>query len=111
MAQIPDARNDAGPDGTVKSLGSTCPPLRLLERHFASLASGGGTQEAIDLLVAALGCSLDFYFVPEPRRFILYADHDEYTTLWAARKRTLSAIGTALLVAGFSEVSDYTRTL
>ncbi|MEU1176425.1 HEXXH motif-containing putative peptide modification protein [Streptomyces sp. NPDC005820] len=34
----------------MKNHGKACPPLRIPERHFASLASGGGTPEAIDLL-------------------------------------------------------------
>ena len=66
-------------------------------------------QEASALLVAALGGWLDFFFVPEPKRFILYADHDEYTTLYAPRKGALSAIGGALIKAGFKEDPDYVR--
>jgi hypothetical protein len=68
-------------------------------------------QESKGLLEAALSGWVDFYFVPTPRRFILYADHDEYATLFAARRGTLSAIAGSLTAAGFKEVPDYVRKL
>jgi len=68
-------------------------------------------QESKDLLAAALAGDLDFYFVPEPKRFILYADHDEFATLFAAKKGMLSSIAAALIASGFEEESDYRREL
>ena len=81
--------------------------LPLQYRDRAIVAEGG--QQSADLLVAALSDSVDFYFVPEPKRFILYADHDEYTTLFAARKGKLSAIADSLITAGFNEEANYRR--
>jgi hypothetical protein len=81
-----------------------------LQYHDRAIVAEGHQQSA-DLLVAALSDSLDFYFVPEPKRFILYADHDEFTTLFAARKGMLSAIVDSLIGAGFQEESEYLREL
>src|SRR5574341_488396 len=52
--------------------------------------------ETSRLLTAALADWLDFYFEPVPKRFLLYSDHDEYTTIFAARAGPLSNLGTAL---------------
>lgn len=91
---------------------------RLLSRHHVPqecrsgwTITATGQQESKALLTAALDDWLDFYFQPEPNRFLLYADHDEYTTLFAARKGTLSRLATALAAGGVAEVSDYVRTL
>lgn len=70
-----------------------------------------GPQECTALLTAALGDWLDFYFLPEPSRFLLYADHDEHTTVFAARKASLARIGTAMARGGFSEIEGYVRTV
>jgi hypothetical protein len=66
-------------------------------------------EESAALLTAALSDSVDFYFVPQPKRFIVYADHDEYATVFAPRKGTLSLIASLLAEAGFQEVQDYVR--
>lgn len=96
------------------------PPERLeklLANHELPLECRGrdilaeGHQQSIDLLVAALSDSVDFYFVPEPKRFILYADHDAFTTLFAARKGMLSAITDSLIRTGFKEEANYLRRL
>jgi hypothetical protein len=42
--------------------------------------SASGRDEAAELLEAALGDWIDFIFVPTPKPFAIYADHDEYTT-------------------------------
>src|SRR4051794_33050607 len=41
--------------------------------------SAEGQQEVQELLEAALGDWLDFWFVPTPKPFAIYADHDEFT--------------------------------
>ena len=90
----------------------------LLTGHKLPLNYGEGqsiaaedSQETVALLGAALADWLDFYFVPNPKKFILYADHDEYTTLFAVRKGTLSQLVGRLAQAGVSEVSGYHRDL
>ena len=78
-------------------------------RDLSVLAEGPDESEA--LLTAALGDWLDFYYRPDPRRFLLYADHDEYTTLFAARKGHLAKVAAALAAGGFTEVTGYVRSL
>ena len=69
-----------------------------------------GQQQAEVLLEAALGDSVDFWFVPTPTPFVIYADHDEYTTFFANSKSNLNGVVEPLLKQGFQTV-DYERTL
>jgi hypothetical protein len=69
-----------------------------------------GAMEARELLRAALSEWIDFLFVPTPRPFVIYADHDEYITFLAHRKGKLSGVVTALSAAHFRPV-DYVRKL
>ena len=91
--------------------------LAMLERHrLGSACSHGLTitaergNELPELLEATFADWIDFLFVPTPGRFALFADHDEYTTLFAARKGNLSRMENALSRAGFARVDDYRRT-
>jgi hypothetical protein len=65
--------------------------------------------ELTALLIAAFGDWLDFALVPSPRPFVLYADHDEYTTFFANTRSNLNKVVTALNAKGFSSVKDYIR--
>lgn len=73
--------------------------------------TASGPQEIGELLQAALGDWLDFYFLPTPKRFMIYADHDEYTTVFSATKGSVSRIRASLLSRGFVEIADYKRSL
>jgi hypothetical protein len=66
--------------------------------------------EAHELLQAMLSEWIDFLFVPTPRRLVIYADHDEYTTFLANRRGHLSAVVAALNAAKFHPV-DWVREL
>jgi len=68
-----------------------------------------GAQEVTALLQAALGDWVDFIFVPEPKRFSLYADHDEYTTFFAQTRSHLNRLVEALTGQGFRAIQDYER--
>ena len=68
-----------------------------------------GPEEIAAVLEAAWGDALDFYFTPTPKRFHLFADHDEYTTVFGATKGHVSRLVTALASAGFSQVDGYER--
>jgi hypothetical protein len=65
-------------------------------------------DELVPLLQAAFADSPDFVFVPMPRPFVCYADHDEYATFYAHTKSNVNRVATALLAAGVQEV-DYRR--
>jgi len=47
-------------------------------RHDSSIIAQT-SAEVQPLLLAALGDGVDFLFVPTPKPFVLYADHDEYS--------------------------------
>jgi len=69
-----------------------------------------GQRQVGALLEAALGDSVDFWFVPTPKPFVVYADHDEYTTFFANSKSNLNGVIEPLLRQGFQKV-DYERNL
>ncbi len=66
-------------------------------------------QEVEALLRATLTDWIDFLFIPAPKRFAIYADHDEYITFYANKKGNLSKIVSILREKGFKEVDDYER--
>jgi hypothetical protein len=70
-----------------------------------------GQQEIEELLHAALSDCVDFVFVPVPKTFVIYADHDEYTTFYANTRSNLNRVAEPLLTNGFEEVSGYQRRL
>ena len=69
-----------------------------------------GRREAEELLQAAFTDWFDFIFVPTPKPFVIYADHDEYATFFANSKSNLTAVASALTASGFTPVANYTRT-
>lgn len=70
-----------------------------------------GTQEVEALLCSTLADWIDFLFVPTPKPFVIYADHDEYTTFYANSKGNLNRVVDALSGKGFQKVEDYERHL
>jgi hypothetical protein len=75
-----------------------------------SSIEAAGFPEVEALLEAALSDSVDFWFVPRPKPFVIYADHDEYTTFFANSKSNLNGVVEPLLKHGFETV-DYERVL
>ncbi|NOT22359.1 MAG: hypothetical protein HOP22_06490 [Nitrospiraceae bacterium] len=69
-----------------------------------------GQQEVEALLSATLADWIDFLFIPSPKRFAIYADHDEFTTFYANTKGNLSKIVHALREKGFKTIDDHIRT-
>jgi hypothetical protein len=92
--------------------------LALLARHSLPPEYGhewclttAGQQGIGELLEAALGDWVDFIFVPTPKPFVIYADHDEYTTFYANTKSNLNGVVQRLAAEGFQSVADYERNL
>ena len=92
--------------------------IRLLSDHFLPAEYGhdwsvtvSGSQEVESLLQAALSDWVDFTFVPIPKPFVIYADHDEYVTFYANRKSNLNRLLAELSKQGFKKVQDYERQL
>ena len=63
-----------------------------------------GPTDVEALLIAALGDPVDFWFVPTPKTFVIYADHDEYATFFAISKSNLNMAVMPLLEKGFKPV-------
>jgi hypothetical protein len=70
-----------------------------------------GEPEIEELLHAVFSDCVDFLFVPVPKTFVIYADHDEYTTFYANARSSLNRVTEPLLTQGFHEVSGYQRRL
>jgi hypothetical protein len=70
-----------------------------------------GQKEAAELLQAALGDWIDFIFVPAPKPFVIYADHDDFTTFFAMTRSNLNRVANVLTARGFAPVPDYERRL
>jgi hypothetical protein len=70
-----------------------------------------GPQEVQELLYTAFTDWFDFVFVPTPKPFVIYADHDEYTTFFANVRSNLNRVVGALVVQGFEQVAEYKRQL
>lgn len=71
----------------------------LLELHSLVVPTGpsqslkaANSAEVSDLLEAALADPIDFWFVPSPKAFALYADNNEYVTFFANKKAALAAV-------------------
>jgi len=77
--------------------------------QWESSIEATGHEEAAALLRAALSDSVDFWFVPKPKPFVIYADHDEYTTFFASSKSNLNGVVEPLLRQKFQPV-DYERS-
>jgi hypothetical protein len=92
--------------------------IDLLARHSLTPRYGRGVsvtavgcREGEELLQAAFTDWFDFIFVPTPRSFVIYADHDEYTTFYANTRSNLNRVVTPLLALGFEQIPEYTRQL
>jgi len=70
-----------------------------------------GQKEIEALLCAVLQDWIDFVCVPEPESFAIYADHDEFTTIYAHSRSDLNRVTEVLLRKGFKPEPNYTRQL
>ena len=78
-------------------------------RELAIVADG---QEEVGLLLrAAFSDWLDFVFTPDPKPFVIYADHDQYTTLFSHTRSNLNSVVQPLEGDGFKTVEGYKRSL
>jgi hypothetical protein len=82
----------------------------VLTCHVGRTIVAADGAESSALLEALLADWLDFFFEPSPAGFVLFADHDEYTTLFAGVGTLRRRVG-ALREKGFVEVSNYMRQL
>jgi hypothetical protein len=92
--------------------------IALLRKHLLPIQyarevtlTAAGPREVEELLEAILGDWVDFLFISTPKPFIIYADHDEYTTFYANTKSNLNLVVEPLSAKGFEIVRDYERPL
>ena len=78
-----------------------------IERDVTFTADG--REQTKELLMAAFSDWADLVFVPMPKPFVIYADHDEYATFFANTKSNLNSVVEPLLKNGFKEVLNYQR--
>jgi hypothetical protein len=68
-----------------------------------------GQQEVEELLRVVLSDWVDFLFLPEPQTFAIYADHDEFTILFAHTQADLARVAEPLADDGFKVEAEYVR--
>jgi hypothetical protein len=73
--------------------------------------TAAGQQEIEAVLAAAFSDWVDFVFVPSPTRFVIYADHDEYTTFYAQTRSALKWIAEVLTGQGFETITGMKGSL
>ena len=78
------------------------------ENYWTFCAEASNTEDAAVLLDAMLNDWIDFVFVPSPESFAIYADHDEFLTLYVPTSSGLDQLVTQLEMVGFS-FEDYVR--
>lgn len=96
-------------EGPFAALLSTYRLPRSFLRHDGTIMAET-PDEVQALLVSALQGAMDFIFIPTPKPFVWYADHDDYITFFANSKSNLNKVALPLLNAGFETV-DYIREL
>jgi hypothetical protein len=79
------------------------------EDCWSLCASASGARDVEALLAAMLSDWIDFVFVPSPATFAIYADHDEYLTLYMPSEAALNQLVASIEAHGFSFVPDYVR--
>ena len=80
---------------------------QLLSKDWSLTATG--KEEVQKLLRAALADWVDFAFIPSPKPFVVYADHDEYITFFANTKGNLNRDISVLTENGFKQVTNWQR--
>ncbi len=92
--------------------------INLLSSHSITAECRRGTsltgvsqEEVVLLLEAAFSDWVDFIFIPDPKPFAIFADHDEYTTLFANTRSNLHRVVADLSAQGFKMVRNYERRL
>lgn len=61
-----------------------------------------------DLLTALFNDAVEFALIPTPKPFLVYADHDEFTTFFSARQSNLNRALRPLFERGYAP-NDYRR--
>lgn len=76
--------------------------------HDCSISTAG-RDEVRKLLRTTLSDWVDFAFIPSPKPFVIFADHDEYATFYANTKSNLNKVVMILLGQGFKRIEKWER--
>lgn len=79
------------------------------EGELHNVCISATSDQAADLLIATLSDWIDFWFVRQADEFRIFADHDEYTTIYSSNLETLADIASSLTDKGFREIDDWLR--
>jgi hypothetical protein len=80
-----------------------------IENYRTFCAEASSPENVAVLLNAMLNDWIDFVFVPSPESFAIYADHDEFLTLYVPTASGLSELVTRLALVGFNFEDWYIR--
>jgi len=69
-----------------------------------------GADDVRAMLRAVLSDSIDFAFVSMPKPFVIFADHDEFTTFLAMTRSNLNRIIAPMKAMKMAPVDGYTRS-
>jgi hypothetical protein len=72
-----------------------------------SIIEAENANEANTLLQKVLSQWIDFAFLPSPKDFAIYADHDEYTTVFTSTAEFLVSLRSVMKLQGFKEIDDW----
>jgi len=76
-----------------------------------SSISARGPEEVENLLVAAFMDGPDFVFIPTPKPFVFYSDHDDWITFYSNTKSHLNRIIEPMASHGYKLVQNWVREL
>jgi hypothetical protein len=80
-----------------------------IENYWTFCAEASSSEDVAVLLDAMLNDWIDFVFLTSPESFAIYADHDEFLTLYVPTSSELSQLVTRLALVGFSFKDWYVR--
>jgi hypothetical protein len=113
LAVFPVDRGVASTDQVVFEPDSVLELLKArelsIENYWTFFAEASSSEDVAVLLDAMLNDWIDFVFVPSPESFAIYADHDEFLTLYVPTSSGLSQLVTRLGLVGFSFKDWYVR--
>jgi hypothetical protein len=75
-----------------------------------AVLSAEDTSETTALLEHVLSEWIDFAFIPSPKNFVIYADHDEYTTVFTASAQLLASLCSNMQLQSFRAVDNWLWT-
>ncbi len=76
------------------------------EGELHEVCISASADRAAELLIATLSDWIDFWFLRHTDEFRIFADHDEYTTIYSNNLQTLADIFSSLTNKGFREIDS-----